>query len=76
MRGYDGRATVLALNVAWFGTFLASSPALFQASGSGVVLSPLSHTCNRLFPRRYSVFRKFTRSCFCWSVNPMPKRWL
>jgi glutamate/aspartate transport system substrate-binding protein len=22
-----------------------------------------------------SVFRKFTRSVFCWSVKPMPKRW-
>ena len=23
----------------------------------------------------HSVFKKFTKSCFCWSVNPILKRW-
>ena len=26
------------------------------------------------FIMSYSAFRKLTRSVFCWSVNPMPKR--
>ena len=29
----------------------------------------------RLLPFRHSVLRNATRSDFCWSVNPIPKRW-
>ena len=75
-RGTAGGGSSIELNHIGYGGFLLRD---VIPRCIGCLPEPSARVCIVVATKRgssiHSVFRKFTKSCFCWSVNPILKRW-